>query len=171
MRILNSAYAWGYIRSTLRDVIQIQQGDPMAQKRRPSRGNMERRNLLKNGMLAGAAAIVRPAAAAAQQAPGAASEVEVLTTDTCGSDYMVDVIKSLGFEYVCANPGSSFRGLQESIINYGGNRSPEFITNCHEESSVAMGYGYFKAVGEMMDVLSHGTDGIKRSSMAIYNAW
>ncbi len=143
----------------------------MAQKRRPSRGNMERRNFLKNGMLAGAAAIVRPAAAAAQQAPGAASEVEVLTTDTCGSDYMVDVIKSLGFEYVCANPGSSFRGLQESIINYGGNRSPEFITNCHEESSVAMGHGYFKAEGKPLAVLAHGTVGLQHASMAIYNAW
>ena len=132
---------------------------------------MERRNFLKNGMLAGAAAIVRPAAAAAQQAPGAASEVEVLTTDTCGSDYMVDVIKSLGFEYVCANPGSSFRGLQESIINYGGNRSPEFITNCHEESSVAMGHGYFKAEGKPLAVLAHGTVGLQHASMAIYNAW
>src|SRR2546426_8976534 len=171
MRILNSAYAWGYILSPLRGVIRIQQGDPMAQKRRPSHGNMERRNFLKNGMLAGAAAIVRPAAAAAQQAPGAASEVEVLTTDTCGSDYMVDVIKSLGFEYVCANPGSSFRGLQESIINYGGNRNPEFITNCHEESSVAMGHEYFKAEGKPMAVLAHGTVGLQHASMAIYNAW
>src|SRR5947208_15720446 len=113
MRILNSAYAWGYILSPLRGVIQIQQGDPMAQNRKPSRGNMERRNFLKNGMLAGAAAIVRPAAGAAQQTPGAASEAEVLTTDTCGSDYMVDVINSLGFEYVCGNLVSRFRVLQE----------------------------------------------------------
>src|SRR6266566_1826963 len=143
----------------------------MAQNRKPSRGNMERRSFLKNGMLAGAAAIVRPAAGAAQQTPGAASEAEVLTTDTCGSDYMVDVIKSLGFEYVCANPGSSFRGLQESIINYGGNRSPEFITNCHEESSVAMGHGYFKAEGKPLAVLAHGTVGLQHASMAIYNAW
>jgi thiamine pyrophosphate-dependent acetolactate synthase large subunit-like protein len=84
---------------------------------------------------------------------------------------MVDVIKSLGFEYVCANPGSSFRGLQESIINYGGNRSPEYITNCHEESSVAMGHGYFKAEGKPMAVLAHGTVGLQHAAMAIYNAW
>jgi thiamine pyrophosphate-dependent acetolactate synthase large subunit-like protein len=132
---------------------------------------MERRNFLRSGMLAGAAAIVGPAAAAAQQAPGAPTEVEVLTTDSCGSDYMVDVIKSLGFEYVCANPGSSFRGMQESIINYGGNRSPEFITNCHEESSVAMAHGYFKAEGKPMAVLAHGTVGLQHAAMAIYNAW
>ncbi len=142
----------------------------MAQKKKPSRGNMERRNFLKSGVLAGAAAIVAPAAAAAQQVP-AAPEVEVLTTDSCGSDYMVDVIKSLGFEYICANPGSSFRGLQESIINYGGNKSPEFITNCHEESSVAMGHGYFKAEGKPLAVFAHGTVGLQHAAMAIYNAW
>jgi acetolactate synthase-1/2/3 large subunit len=102
----------------------------MARKSKSSR-----RSFLKSGMLAGAAAIVKPTATAPQQTAEPASEVEVLTTDSAGSDYMVDVIKSLGFEYVCANPGSSFRGLQESIINYGGNKSPEFITNCHEESS------------------------------------
>ena len=141
---------------------------------------MERRKFLKSGMLAGAAAMVRPAAAAAEQASAAsteqqsaatAGEVEVLTTDSCGSDYMVDVIKSLGFEYVCANPGSSFRGMQESIINYGGNRNPEFITNCHEESSVAMAHGYFKVEGKPMAVLAHGTVGLQHASMAIYNAW
>src|SRR5262245_41911234 len=80
----------------------------MAQKR-----SLERRKFLKSGMLAGAAAIVQPAAAAvqqtSQQSSPASGEADILTTDTCGSDYMVDVIKSLGFEYVRANPGSSFR--------------------------------------------------------------
>jgi thiamine pyrophosphate-dependent acetolactate synthase large subunit-like protein len=143
------------------------------QKKTPSQGNVERRKFLKNGMLASAAAIVAPAAAAAaaQQTPVTPVETEVLTTDSCGSDYMVDVIKSLGFEYVCANPGSSFRGMQESLINYGGNRNPEFITNCHEESSVAMAHGYFKVEGKPLAVLAHGTVGLQHASMAIYNAW
>src|SRR5438309_2660707 len=136
-----------------------------------AKSKMERRKFLKGGMLAGAAAIVQPAAVVAKQSSAASEEVEVLTTESCGSDYMVDVIKSLGFEYVCANPGSSFRGMQESIINYGGNRSPEFITNCHEESSVAMAHGYFKMEGKPMAVLAHGTVGLQHASMAIYNAW
>src|ERR1051326_5419020 len=55
-----------------------------------------------------------------------------------GSDFMVDVIKSIGIDYVASNPASSFRSLHESIVNYGGNRKPEFITCMHEESSVAM---------------------------------
>ena len=97
--------------------------------------------------------------------------VEVLTTDRPGGDFMVDVIKSLGFEYVSANPGSSFRGLHESIVNYGGNRTPEFITCCHEESSVAMAHGYFKIEGKPLAVLAHGTVGLQHAAMAIYNAY
>src|SRR5579872_1235892 len=103
-----------------------------------------RRGFLK-GTAAGAAALaVKPSATRAQQVatPSAAAlaaetapvlAAEVLTADHPGSDFMVDILKSLGFEYVCANPGSSFRALHESIINYGGNKSPELITCCHEE--------------------------------------
>jgi thiamine pyrophosphate-dependent acetolactate synthase large subunit-like protein len=84
---------------------------------------------------------------------------------------MVDVLKSLAFPYVCANPGSSFRGLQESIVNYGGNSAPEFLTCCHEESSVAMAHGYAKIEGKPLAILAHGTVGLQHASMAIYNAW
>ena len=34
-----------------------------------------------------------------------------------GSDFMVDVIKTLDIEYLPSNPASSFRGLHESLIN------------------------------------------------------
>jgi acetolactate synthase I/II/III large subunit len=147
-----------------------------------------RRGFLK-GAAAGAAVFVAKAPAAkAQQAerrPGAAAPtakalaeetgsvspaVEVLTTDRPGSDYMVDVLKSLGFEYICANPGSSFRALHESIINYGGNKSPEFITCCHEEQSVAMADGYAKIEGKPLAVMAHSTVGLQHAAMAIYNA-
>jgi thiamine pyrophosphate-dependent acetolactate synthase large subunit-like protein len=84
---------------------------------------------------------------------------------------MVEVIKSLGFEFVAANPGSSFRGLHESIINYGGNRMPELLTCCHEESSVAMAHGYAKIEGKPMMVMAHGTVGLQHASMAVYNAY
>jgi thiamine pyrophosphate-dependent acetolactate synthase large subunit-like protein len=84
---------------------------------------------------------------------------------------MVDIIKSLGVPYICSNPGSSFRGLQESIINYGGNEQPEFLTCLHEESAVAMAHGYAKIEGKPLIVLAHGTVGLQHASMAIYNAW
>jgi len=96
---------------------------------------------------------------------------EVYTTDRPGADFMVDVIKSLGFEYVAANPGSSFRGLHESLINYGANHMPELLTCCHEESSVAMAHGYAKIEGKPMMVMAHGTVGLQHASMAIYNAY
>ena len=84
---------------------------------------------------------------------------------------MVDVLKSLGFEYVCANPGSSFRALHESIVNYGGNKGPELITCCHEEQSVAMADGYAKIEGKPLAVMAHSTVGLQHASMAIYNAY
>jgi len=148
-----------------------------------------RRNFLK-GAAGGAAALVAtsgPGPIKAQQAqaprngsapilakepdPGPISSVEVLTADRPGSDFMVDVIKALGFEYVIANPGSSFRGLHESLVNYGGNKNPEFITCCHEESSVAMAHGYAKVEGKPTCVLAHGTVGLQHASMGIYNAY
>src|SRR5262249_56335371 len=99
------------------------------------------------------------------------SNVEVLTNERPGSDFMVDVIKSLGIEYICSNPGSSFRALHESIINYGGNRNPEFLTCCHEESAVGMAHGYAKIEGKPLMVLAHGTVGMQHAAMAIYNAY
>jgi acetolactate synthase I/II/III large subunit len=99
------------------------------------------------------------------------SRAEVLTADRTGSDFMVDVIKSLGIEYVCSNPGSSFRGLHESVINYGGNKNPEFITCLHEESAVGMAHGYAKIEGKPLLVFAHGTVGLQHASMAVYNAY
>jgi thiamine pyrophosphate-dependent acetolactate synthase large subunit-like protein len=84
---------------------------------------------------------------------------------------MVDVLKSLGIEYICSNPGSSFRALHESVINYGGNRNPEFLTCCHEESAVGMAHGYAKIEGRPLAVFAHGTVGLQHAAMAIYNAY
>jgi thiamine pyrophosphate-dependent acetolactate synthase large subunit-like protein len=87
------------------------------------------------------------------------------------SDFMVDVIKSLKIEHIYSNPASSFRGLHESLINYGKNAMPDFITCMHEESSVAMAHGYFKATGKPQMMLCHGTVGLQHAVMSVYNAW
>ena len=87
------------------------------------------------------------------------------------SDFMVDVIKSLKIEYIYSNPASSFRGLHESLINYGKNTMPEFLTVTHEESSVAMCHGHFKATGKPQIAMMHGTVGLQHAAMAVYNAW
>ena len=88
-----------------------------------------------------------------------------------GSDYMVDVLKSLDIEYLASNPGSTFESLHESLINYGGNSKPEFLTVMHEESAVAMAHGYYKMEGKPMMALLHGDIGLQHASMAIYNAY
>ncbi len=95
---------------------------------------------------------------------------EVQIVEHPGSDYMVDVIKSLPVEYVFAAPGSSFRSLHESIVNYGGNQ-PEFITCTHEEIGVAMGNGYAKIEGKPALSMAHGTVGCQHAAMAVYNAY
>ena len=88
-----------------------------------------------------------------------------------GSDFMVDVIKTLNIKYVPANCASSFRGIHESLINYGGNKMPEFLTCTHEESAAAMAHGYFKVSGKPLMTLCHGTVGLQHAAMAIYNAF
>ena len=132
-----------------------------------------RRSFLSNAaaLAASVPAALSGGAPPAPQESAVPAKAEVLTTDRPGSDFMIDVFKALGFEYVCANPGSAFRSIQESVINYGGNSKPEFLTCCHEESSVAMGHGYFKVEGKPMLVFAHGTVGLQHAAMAIYNAF
>jgi thiamine pyrophosphate-dependent acetolactate synthase large subunit-like protein len=91
--------------------------------------------------------------------------------DHPASDVIVDVLKSLAVDYVTTNPGSSFRGLHESIVNYGGNRAPELLTCTHEEQAVAMAHGYAKVAGKPIVVACHGTVGLQHAAMAVYNAW
>src|SRR5262252_7093240 len=151
------------------------------------RTSVKRRDFLKRAAVSAAALAAAPTLTEAQPprgtlgrpvAPispetefGTPPAMEVLTVDRTGSDFMVDVIKSLGIEYVCANPGSAFRGLHESVINYGDNKAPEFLTCCHEESSVAMAHGYAKIEGKPLAVFAHGTVGLQHAAMAVYNAY
>ena len=88
-----------------------------------------------------------------------------------GSDYMVDVLKTLDIDYIITNPASSCRGLHESLVTYGGNSAPELLTTMHEESGTAMGHGYFKVTGRPLGSLCHGTVGLQHAAMAVYNAW
>ena len=140
-----------------------------------------RRDFLKGVASASAAgvALVQQAQAATPAGPANSklSDVDAKAVESGrliprpGSDFMVDVIKSLNVEYVAANPGSSFRSLHESVVNYGGNKSPELITCLHEESSVAIAHGYAKAAGKPMAVMAHGSVGFQHAAMAVYNAW
>ena len=158
-----------------------------------SAGSVDRREFLKGAAAgaAGAAGAIVSGTAAAQQAPANARPAATRPTEADaradfvppeprvdarfirhpGSDYMVDVLKALDFDYVAVNPGSAFEGLHESIINHGGNRKPEILTVLHEEAGAAMAHGYAKAAGKPMMTLMHGTVGLLHAGMGLFHAW
>jgi thiamine pyrophosphate-dependent acetolactate synthase large subunit-like protein len=143
----------------------------------PDEAPTPRRGFLKQAAVAAgaAAAAASTVAQAADAAPAASAparaEPDDRTIERPGSDFMIDVIRTLDLKYVSTNPGSSFRSLHESLVNYGGNRQPELLTCLHEESAVALAHGYAKAAGTPMGVFLHGTVGLQHAAMAIYNAW
>jgi thiamine pyrophosphate-dependent acetolactate synthase large subunit-like protein len=88
-----------------------------------------------------------------------------------GSDVIVDLMKAFDIEYAAFNPGATFRGIHDSIVNYGGNYMPEVIFCNHEEISVAVAHGYAKAKGKPMIAIAHDMVGLQHASMAIFNAY
>ena len=88
-----------------------------------------------------------------------------------GSDFMVDVIKTLDIDYVASVAASTFRGLHESFLNYGNNTKPEFLTVLHEDVAVGMAHGYAKVARKPMAAMVHGTVGLQHCAMSIYNAY
>lgn len=166
--------------------------------RKEGLAGLDRRQFLKGAATGAAAAVVagpvavahgaEAAAAPAGDAPAAAPSEASLARDAGnvsppplpaasvirpGSDLMVQTLKELGIEFVAANPGSSFEGLQESVVNYGNPRNsmPEWITALHEETAVDMADGYGKATGKPMCVMLHGTIGLQHGAMATYQAY
>lgn len=90
---------------------------------------------------------------------------------TYGSDLMVDLLEGMGAEYVFINPGSSFRGIHDSLVNYHGNRAPEIVLTTHEMIAVAMAHGYFKATRKIPVAILHNLVGLMNGSMAVFNAY
>jgi acetolactate synthase-1/2/3 large subunit len=85
------------------------------------------------------------------------------------SDVIVDLLQGYQLPYVAMNPGASFRGLHDSLINYGGNR-PEMLLCQHEETAVQIAHGYARATGRPMAVILHDLVGLLHAQMAIYYA-
>jgi benzoylformate decarboxylase/acetolactate synthase-1/2/3 large subunit len=87
-----------------------------------------------------------------------------------GSDVMVDVLRRLDLRYVALNPGSSFRGLHDSLVNYGGDEIT-MIECPHEKIAMGVAHGYAKTTGEPMAVLLHDLVGLLHATMGIYYAY
>jgi thiamine pyrophosphate-dependent acetolactate synthase large subunit-like protein len=88
-----------------------------------------------------------------------------------GSDALAGFLRDLDFEYVALNPGASYRGLHDSIVNHLGNVGPTMVLCLHEEHAVAIAHGYAKVTGRPMLAALHTNVGLMHASMAIFNAW
>ena len=87
-----------------------------------------------------------------------------------GSDVMVDAMRAMGFPHLALNPGSSFRGLHDSLVNYGDDEM-QIIECPHEKIAVAVAHGYAKATGKPMGVVLHNVVGLLQGTMGIYYAY
>ena len=93
-----------------------------------------------------------------------------LSKDRWASDVIVDLLHAYDLPYAALNPGASYRGLHDSIVNYGGNR-PALMQCQHEETAVQIAHGYAKASGKPMVAILHNLVGLLHSNMAIYYAY
>src|SRR5436853_4166602 len=88
-----------------------------------------------------------------------------------GSDVIADTLRALDIPYIALNPGASYRGLHDSLVNYLGNSAPLMLLCLHEESAVAIAHGYAKVTGKPMAAAVHSNVGLMHATMAIFNAW
>jgi thiamine pyrophosphate-dependent acetolactate synthase large subunit-like protein len=93
------------------------------------------------------------------------------TGDYWGSDVMALMLREIGLPYVALNPGASYRGLHDSLVNLLGNTEPQMLLCLHEEHAVAIAHGYAKVAGKPMGAIVHSNVGLMHATMAIFNAW
>ena len=88
-----------------------------------------------------------------------------------GSDAIVEQLSRLDLKYIALLPGSSYRGIHDSLVNYKGNASPEILICLHEEHTISIAHGYAKITEKPMATAVHANVGLMHATMAIYNAW
>ena len=111
---------------------------------------------------------------AKDQAPSAAVEQPVPfpeQKEIWGSDAIAAMLHELDVPYLALNPGASFRGLHDSLVNYIGNARPQMLLCLHEEVAVSIAHGYARACDRMMGAVVHSNVGLMHATMAVFNAW
>jgi thiamine pyrophosphate-dependent acetolactate synthase large subunit-like protein len=91
--------------------------------------------------------------------------------DYWGSDAVALMLRELDLPYLALNPGASYRGLHDSLVNLLGNRDPQMLLCLHEEHAVAIAHGYAKVTGRPMGAIVHSNVGLMHATMAIFDAW
>jgi len=109
----------------------------------------------------------------AGQGPGAIERPALAneTGDYWGSDVMALMLREIGLPYVALNPGASYRGLHDSLVNLLGNQAPQMLLCLYEEHAVAIAHGYAKVTGKPMGAIVHSNVGLMHATMAVFNAW
>ncbi|NQV56030.1 MAG: thiamine pyrophosphate-binding protein [Rhodospirillales bacterium] len=88
-----------------------------------------------------------------------------------GSDVMADMLSAMGFKHIFLLPGSSFRGLHDSLVNHTRNQNPEMIMCTHEAVVMSMAHGYAKASGKTSLAIIHDLVGLMTGSVGVFDAW
>ena len=122
--------------------------------------------------------IARPAAATRPKS-GAKAEISTIErpipsgTNVAGfgSDVVAETLRDLDIPYVALNPGASYRGLHDSLVNHLGNAAPQMLLCLHEEAAVAIAHGYAKVTDKAMAAAVHANVGLLHATMAVFNAW
>ncbi len=88
-----------------------------------------------------------------------------------GSDAIAQCLRDMQIPYLALNPGASYRGLHDSLVNHLGNHAPQMLLCLHEEVAIAVAHGYAKTSGRMMGAVVHSNVGLMHAAMAVFNAW
>ena len=88
-----------------------------------------------------------------------------------GSDIAAQMLRRFNIPFVSLNPGASYRGLHDSLVNHLGNETPGILLCLHEDHSVAIAHGYARVMGEPMACVLHANVGLFHGMMGMFNAW
>jgi thiamine pyrophosphate-dependent acetolactate synthase large subunit-like protein len=87
------------------------------------------------------------------------------------SDVAAEMLRKLDIPYVTLNPGASYRGFHDSLVNYLGNKDPQLLLCLNEDHVVSIAHGYAKAMDRPMGCVLHSNVGLMHGLMGIFNAW
>src|SRR5665213_2457202 len=88
-----------------------------------------------------------------------------------GSDAIAALLRAADIPYVVLNPGASFRGLHDSLVNFLGNERPRMLLCLHEDHVISIAQAYAKVTGKPLLTVVHSNVGLMHASMGIFNAW
>jgi thiamine pyrophosphate-dependent acetolactate synthase large subunit-like protein len=88
-----------------------------------------------------------------------------------GSDIAAAMLRRFNIPFISLNPGASYRGFHDSLVNHLGNENPGILLCLHEDHSVAVAHGYARVTGEPMACVLHANVGLLHGMMSMFNAW